>query len=231
MGKRYNTAAEKVDADKLYSFDEAFDLLTELPKAGFDEMVDLSGRLGVDPRHADQQVRGTIVLPNGIGKDVSVLVFAKGEKQKEATDAGADFVGAEDMIEKIEGGWFGFDQIVATPDIMGLVSKLGRVLGPKGLMPNPKLGTVTFDLKKAVGELKAGKVEYRADKMGNMHVSLGKLSFGPEKLKENFKALIEAIVKAKPAASKGTYLKSLFISSTMGPSLRLDNVEIKNIYK
>ncbi len=231
MGKRYNTAVEKVEADKQYLFEEAFDLLSELPKAGFDEMVDLSGRLGVDPRHADQQVRGTIVLPNGIGKDVSVLVFAKGEKQKEAEEAGADHVGAEDMIEKIEGGWFGFDQIVATPDIMGLVSKLGKVLGPKGLMPNPKLGTVTFDLKKAVSELKAGKVEYRADKMGNMHVSLGKLSFGPEKLKENFKALIEAVIKAKPAVSKGTYLKSLFISSTMGPSLRLDTVEIKNKYK
>jgi large subunit ribosomal protein L1 len=231
MGKRYNTALEKVDCDKSYSFEEAFDLLSELPKAAFDEMVDLSGRLGVDPRHADQQVRGTIVLPNGIGKDVSVLVFAKGEKQAEATEAGADYVGAEDMIEKIEGGWFDFDSIVATPDIMGLVSKLGKVLGPKGLMPNPKLGTVTFDLKKAVGELKAGKVEYRADKMGNIHVSLGKLSFGPDKLKENFKALIEAVIKAKPASSKGAYLKSLYISSTMGPSLRLDTVDIKNKYK
>jgi large subunit ribosomal protein L1 len=231
MGKRYNTAFEKIETDKVYSFEEAFDLLPELPKAAFDEMVDLSGRLGVDPRHADQQVRGTIVLPNGIGKDVNVLVFAKGEKQSEATEAGADHVGAEDLIEKIEGGWFGFDQIVATPDIMGLVSKLGKVLGPKGLMPNPKLGTVTFDLKKAVGELKAGKVEYRADKMGNVHVSLGKLSFGPEKLKENFKALIEAIIKAKPAVSKGTYLKSLFISTTMGPSFRLDTVELKNKYK
>jgi large subunit ribosomal protein L1 len=231
MGKRYNTAFEKIETDKHHSFEEAFDILPELPKTAFDEMVDLSGRLGVDPRHADQQVRGTIVLPNGIGKDVKVLVFAKGEKQNEATEAGADFVGAEDMIEKIEGGWFGFDQIVATPDIMGLVSKLGKVLGPKGLMPNPKLGTVTFDVKKAVSELKAGKVEYRADKMGNSHVSLGKLSFGPEKLKENFRALIEAVMKAKPASSKGTYLKSLFISSTMGPSIRLDAAEIKNKYK
>jgi large subunit ribosomal protein L1 len=231
MGKRYNAAAEKVDPDKLYSVEEAFGLLTELPKAGFDEMVELSGRLGVDPRHADQQVRGTVILPNGIGKDVKVLVFAKGEKQSEATDAGADFVGAEDLIEKIEGGWFDFDQIVATPDIMGLVSKLGKVLGPKGLMPNPKLGTVTFDLKKAVNELKAGKVEYRADKMGNLHVTLGKLSFGAEKLTENFSTLTEAIMKAKPASSKGTYLKSLFVSSTMGPSLRFDTVEIRNKYK
>lgn len=231
MGKRYNAAAEKVDSDKLYSVEEAFKLLSELPKAGFDEMVELSGRLGVDPRHADQQVRGTVILPNGIGKDVKVLVFAKGEKQSEATDAGADFVGAEDLIEKIEGGWFDFDQIVATPDIMGLVSKLGKVLGPKGLMPNPKLGTVTFDLKKAVTELKAGKVEYRADKMGNLHVTLGKLSFGAEKLAENFSTISEAIIKAKPASSKGTYLKSFFISSTMGPSLRLDTVEIRNKYK
>ncbi len=231
MGKRYNAAAEKVDPDKLYSVEEAFGLLTELPKAGFDEMVELSGRLGVDPRHADQQVRGTVILPNGIGKDGKVLVFAKGEKQSEATDAGADFVGAEDLIEKIEGGWFDFDQIVATPDIMGLVSKLGKVLGPKGLMPNPKLGTVTFDLKKAVNELKAGKVEYRADKMGNLHVTLGKLSFGAEKLTENFSTITEAIMKAKPASSKGTYLKSLFVSSTMGPSLRFDTVEIRNKYK
>ncbi len=231
MGKRYNAALEKVDSDKLYSTKEAFELLPQLPKAGFDEMVELSGRLGVDPKHADQQVRGTVVLPNGIGKDVKVLVFAKGEKQSEATEAGADHVGAEDLIEKIEGGWFEFDQIVATPDIMGLVSKLGKVLGPKGLMPNPKLGTVTFDLKKAVSELKAGKVEYRADKMGNIHVTLGKLSFGAEKLAENFSTITEAIIKAKPASSKGTYLKSLFISATMGPALRLDTVEIRNKYK
>lgn len=231
MGKRYNAAAEKVDSDKLYSVKEVFELLPQLPKAGFDEMVELSGRLGVDPRHADQQVRGTVVLPNGIGKDVKVLVFAKGEKQSEATEAGADYVGAEDLIEKIEGGWFEFDQIVATPDIMGLVSKLGKVLGPKGLMPNPKLGTVTFDLKKAVTELKAGKVEYRADKMGNIHVTLGKLSFGTDKLTENFSTIAEAVIKAKPASSKGTYLKSLFVSSTMGPSLRLDTVELMNKYK
>ncbi len=231
MGKRFNAALEKVEAEKAYSIDEAFTILPELGTASFDESIELSGRLGVDPRHADQQVRGTIVLPNGTGKDVRVLVFAKGEKQSEATEAGADFVGAEDMIEKIEGGWFDFDSIVATPDIMGLVSKLGKVLGPKGLMPNPKLGTVTFDLKKAVGELKAGKVEYRADKMGNIHVSLGKVSFGSDKLKENFKTLIEAIIKAKPSVSKGTYIKSLNVSTTMGPSVRLDTVEIKNAFK
>lgn len=231
MGKRYRAALEKMDSEKAYSVEEAFKLLPGLACASFDEMVDLSGRLGIDTRHADQQVRGTTVLPNGTGKDVRVLVFAKGEKQSEAKDAGADFVGAEDLIEKIEGGWFDFDSIVATPDIMGLVSKLGKVLGPKGLMPNPKLGTVTFDLKKAVGELKAGKVEYRADKMGNIHVCIGKLSFGTDKLRENFSALIEAVMKAKPSVSKGTYLKSLNISTTMGPSVRLDTVEIKNTYK
>jgi large subunit ribosomal protein L1 len=231
MGKRYNAAAEKIEIDKAYSVEDAFNIVPELKCASFDEAVELSGRLGVDPRHADQQVRGTIVLPNGTGKDLRVVVIAKGEKQAEAKEAGADHVGGEDMIEKIGGGWFDFDSIVATPDIMGLVSKLGKVLGPKGLMPNPKLGTVTFDLKKAVSELKAGKVEYRADKMGNIHVCLGKLSFGTDKLKENFNTLIEAIIKAKPAVSKGTYLKSLNISTTMGPSVKLDTVEIKNTYK
>ncbi|MBE7416009.1 MAG: 50S ribosomal protein L1 [Deltaproteobacteria bacterium] len=231
MGKRYEAAKAKVDADKAYEIEEGFKLVPETICAKFDETVEVSGRLGVDPKHPDQMVRGTVVLPHGIGKTVRVLVFAKGEKAVEAQEAGADFVGAEELMEKVSKGWLDFDAIVATPDIMGAVGKLGKVLGPRGLMPNPKLGTVTFEVRKAVSDLKAGKVEFRVDKAGNIHVPVGKASFGAVKLKENFLALMEAIVKAKPAASKGTYLRSLFLSTTMGPSIRLNPIEVRNLFK
>ncbi len=231
MGKKYLAAKEKVAAQEVYSIDEAFNLVPQTAVAKFDETVELSVRLGVDPRHSDQMVRGTVVLPHGTGKSVRVLVFAKGEKEKEALDAGADVVGAEDLVEKIQKGWLDFDKVVATPDMMSLVGRLGKILGPRGLMPNPKLGTVTFDVKKAVGELKAGKVEFKVDKQGNIHVPIGKVSFGPDKLKENFFAIMEAVVKAKPATSKGTYLKSIYISTTMGPGIKLDPVEVRNAFK
>ncbi len=231
MGKKYESAKTRLKEDAVYGIDEGFTVLPTLACAKFDETVEVSGRLGVDPKQADQAVRGTVVLPNGTGKKVRVLVFAKGEKEAEARDAGADYVGAEDLIEKINKGWLDFDSIVATPDMMGAVGKLGKILGPRGLMPNPKLGTVTFDVKKAVGDLKAGKVEYRVDKAGNIHVPVGKVSFGAEKLRENFLSLVEAVVKAKPASSKGTYLRSLFVSTTMGPSIKLNTVEIRNRFK
>ena len=231
MGKNYESAKTKLKEDAVYGIDEGFTVLPSLACAKFDETVEVSGRLGVDPKQADQAVRGTVVLPNGTGKKVRVLVFAKGEKEAEAREAGADYVGAEDFIEKINKGWLDFDSIVATPDMMGAVGKLGKILGPRGLMPNPKLGTVTFDIKKAVSDLKAGKVEYRVDKAGNIHVPVGKVSFGPEKLKQNFLSLVEAVVKAKPASSKGTYLRSLFVSTTMGPSIKLNTVEIRNMFK
>lgn len=230
MGKNYDAAKAKVE-DRAYSVEDGFVILPGTKVAKFDETVEVSGKLGVDPKHPDQMVRGTIVLPHGIGKAVRVLVFAKGEKEAEAKEAGADFVGAEELIEKVSKGWLDFDAIVATPDIMGIVGKLGKVLGPRGLMPNPKLGTVTFDVKKAVQELKAGKVEFRVDKAGNIHVPVGKVSFGAQKLKENFLALIEAIVKAKPAAAKGTYLRSLYVSTTMGPSIKLDAFEVRGLFK
>ncbi len=231
MGKKYSAAAEKVETDRIYAIDEGFELVPTLGVARFDETVEVTGRLGVDPRQAEQMVRGTVVLPNGTGKKVRVLVFCKSEKEAEALEAGAEFAGSEELVEKIKKGWTGFDSAVATPDMMVEVGKLGKVLGPRGLMPNPKLGTVTFEVKKAVEELKAGKVEYRVDKVGNLHVPIGKVSFGTGKLKENFSTLLEAVSKAKPAASKGTYLKSLFISTTMGPSVKLDVVEIKKSYK
>lgn len=231
MGKRYEAAKAKIDSNKAYELNEGFNLVPETKCAKFDETVEISGRLGVDPKHPEQMVRGTVVLPHGIGKTVRVLVFAKGEKEIEAKDAGADFIGAEDMIEKVSKGWLDFDAIVATPDMMGAVGKLGKVLGPRGLMPNPKLGTVTFDVRKAVSDLKAGKVEFRVDKQGNIHVPVGKASFGGQKLRENFMTLMDAIVKAKPASSKGTYVRSLFVSTTMGPSIRLDAVEIRNMFK
>lgn len=231
MGKNYESAKTKLKEDAVYGIDEGFTVLPSLACAKFDETVEVSGRLGVDPKQADQAVRGTVVLPNGTGKKIRVLVFAKGEKEAEAREAGADYVGAEDFIEKINKGWLDFDSIVATPDMMGAVGKLGKILGPRGLMPNPKLGTVTFDIKKAVSDLKAGKVEYRVDKAGNIHVPVGKVSFGPEKLKQNFLSLVEAVVKAKPASSKGTYLRSLFVSTTMGPSIKLNTVEIRNMFK
>ncbi|CDM69601.1 50S ribosomal protein L1 [Clostridium bornimense] len=223
MGKNYVESVKLIDKNVLYSTDEAMDLAIKTAKAKFDETIELHVRLGVDPRHADQQVRGAVVLPHGTGKSVRVLVFAKGEKAKEAEAAGAEFVGAEDLADKIQKeNWFDFDIVVATPDMMGVVGRLGRVLGPKGLMPNPKSGTVTFDVTKAIEEIKAGKVEYRVDKTAIVHVPVGKKSFGAEKLKENFQTLMEALIKAKPAAAKGQYIKSVSVSSTMGPGIKLN---------
>jgi len=222
MGKKIKSVKEKIDMDKQYLLEEAIKLVKESSYTKFDEAVDLAVNLGVDPRKSDQMVRGTVVLPHGIGKKVRVLVFAKGEKEKEATDAGADYVGAEDLVEKITKGWLDFDKSVATPDVMGLVGKLGKILGPRGLMPNPKLGTVTFDVAKTVKEIKAGKVEYKAEKAGIVHVPIGKVSFDADKLFENAKTIINSIIKAKPATSKGKYLKKLSISSTMGPGIAVD---------
>ncbi|SHG12575.1 50S ribosomal protein L1 [Ornithinibacillus halophilus] len=221
-GKRYQEAAKLIDRSKTYDINEAVNLLQETAKAKFDETVEVAFRLGVDPKKADQQIRGAMVLPHGTGKTQRVLVFAKGEKLKEAEAAGADYVGDQDLINKINQGWFDFDVIVATPDMMAEVGKLGRVLGPKGLMPNPKTGTVTFDVEKAVKEIKAGKVEYRVDKSSNVHVPIGKISFDNQKLVENFEALIETLVKAKPQAAKGTYLRNVSVTSTMGPGIKID---------
>jgi large subunit ribosomal protein L1 len=227
MGKNYIESAKLIDKAALYTPAEAMELVVKTSKAKFDETVELAVSLGVDPRHADQQVRGAVVLPHGTGKVVRVLVFAKGEKAKEAELAGADFVGTDELVEKIQKeNWFGFDVVVATPDMMGVVGKLGRVLGPKGLMPNPKSGTVTFDVSKAIAEIKAGKVEYRVDKTCIVHVPLGKTSFGPKKLVENFHALMEAVVKAKPSAAKGQYLKSVSVSSTMGPGVKVNQSKV-----
>jgi len=222
MGKKIDAANEKIEKGKEYLLEEAISKVKELSHTKFDETVDLAFNLGVDPRKSDQMVRGTVVLPHGTGKTLRVLVFAKGEKEKEARDAGADFVGAEDMVEKITKGWLDFDKVVATPDIMGVVGKLGKVLGPRGLMPNPKLGTVTFDVAKAVKDIKAGKVEYKTEKAGVVHVPIGKVSFDAGKLRENAKAIVESVNKAKPSTSKGKYLKGLYISSTMGPSIKVD---------
>ena len=226
-GKKYQESAKLVDRSNLYDVNEALDLVTKTAKANFDETVELAVRLGVDPRHADQQVRGTVVLPNGTGKEVKVLVLAKGEKIKEAEAAGADFAGGEELVEKIQNeNWFGFDVMIATPDMMGVVGKIGRVLGPKGLMPNPKSGTVTFDVEQAVKEIKAGKVEYRVDKAAIINVPIGKVSFGADKLAENFKTVADAIIKARPAAAKGRYLKSVTVSSTMGPGIRVNGSKL-----
>ena len=219
-GKRYAEAAKLVDSAKLYEAKEALEVIEKMPKAKFDETVELHVKLGVDSKHADQQVRGTVVLPNGTGKSLKVLVFAKGDKAKEAEAAGADYVGAEDLVPKIEKeNWFDYDVIVATPDMMGVIGRLGKVLGPKGLMPNPKSGTVTMDVTKAVSEIKSGKVEYRLDKTNIIHLGMGKVSFGAEKLMENYQTIIDAIIKAKPAAAKGQYIKSVALTTTMGPSL------------
>lgn len=224
--KKHREALAKVDRTRTYSVQEAVELLKTGAYAKFDETVDLAVRLGVDPRHADQMVRGAVVLPNGLGKDVRVLVFAKGEKEKEARDAGADYVGAEDLVAKIQEGWFDFDTAIATPDMMGVVGKIGRLLGPRGLMPNPKVGTVTFDIAKAVNDSKAGKVEYRVEKAGIVHAPVGKVSFESVKLTENLLALVEALIKSKPSAAKGTYLKKISVSSTMGPGVILDIADV-----
>ncbi len=231
VSKRYDTAAALTQADRQYSLEEAIAVLKQMPGTKFDESVDLSFRLGVDPKHADPMVRGAVVLPHGLGKSVRVVVFAKGEKEREAREAGADVVGAEDLVERIQGGWTEFDTTIATPDLMGQVGRLGKVLGPRGLMPNPKLGTVTFDVGRAVREAKAGKVEFRVDKAGNVHTPIGKRSFAAEQLVANGMALIEAIVRAKPAAAKGTYLRTVTLSTTMGPGIRLDAQRIANLFK
>lgn len=225
-GKKYQEAAKLVDRETLYEPKEAIEIVKKASSAKFDETVEVAVRLGVDPRHSDQQIRGAVVLPNGTGKTSKVLVFAKGEKVKEAEAAGADFVGAEDMIEKIQGGWLGFDVAVATPDIMGQVGKIGKILGTKGLMPNPKTGTVTFDVDRAVKEIKAGKIEYRLDKAGIIHAPIGKISFDADKLKENFSTLLDTLIKAKPAAAKGQYVKSVTISSTMGPGVKVSPLKL-----
>lgn len=230
-GKKYLLSRKKITAENKVDFAEAIKLSLEASYAKFDETVDLAVRLGVDPRHADQMVRGTVVLPNGLGKEVKVLVFAKGEKEKEALDAGADFIGNDELIEKVKGGWFAFDKAVSTPDMMGAVGKIGKVLGPRGLMPNAKTGTVTFDVAKAVQELKAGKIDFRVEKAGIVHVPMGKVSFGAEKIVENITAFIETIVRLKPASSKGTYLKSIAVSTTMGPGIKVDTAFVKDLLK
>ncbi|NLO96504.1 MAG: 50S ribosomal protein L1 [Peptococcaceae bacterium] len=225
-GKRYLEAQKAFDRLTLYEPKEAIRIVKENAKAKFDETVEVAFKLGIDTRHADQQIRGAVVLPHGTGKTRSVLVFAKGDKAKEAEAAGADYVGAEDMVEEIQQGWFGFDVVVATPDMMSVVGKLGKLLGPKGLMPNPKTGTVTFEVEKAVKEIKAGKVEYRADKAGIIHVPIGKVSFEQEKLEENFKLIAETILKARPAAAKGQYVRSVTVSSTMGPGVKINPLKV-----
>jgi large subunit ribosomal protein L1 len=230
-GKKYLEARSKVDRDKRYELEEGVKFLLETAHAKFDEGVDVAIRLGVDPKKPDQMVRGTVVLPNGTGRKVRVLVFAKGQKEKEALDAGADIVGAEELIEKISKGWVDFDKAIATPDIMGLVSKLGKVLGPRGLMPNPKVGTVTFDLERAIKEIKAGKVEFKVEKAGVIHVPVGKASFGPNQLLENIKTLLEVILRAKPPTSKGVYLRSIALSTTMGPGIKIDPSQVRGVLK
>jgi large subunit ribosomal protein L1 len=229
-GKKFKAAAALVERNKLYSVEEAVGIAKKTARTKFDETVDLAVNLGVDPKQADQMVRGTVVLPHGTGKKVKVLVFAKGEKEKEAREAGADYVGAEDLAEKIQKeGWTDFDTVVATPDLMGLVGRLGKVLGPRGLMPNPKTGTVTFDVAKAIREIRAGKVEYRVEKAGIVHVPVGKASFDEQKLIENAKAVLESILKAKPSSSKGKYLKSVTVSTTMGPGVKMDTLAVEKI--
>jgi large subunit ribosomal protein L1 len=222
-GRKYDEAASKIDRDKRYSLEDAIKLVVDTKTAKFDETVEMAIRLGVDPRQADQNVRGTVVMPNGTGRSVRVLVLAKGDKEREAREAGADYVGGEDLIKKIqEEGWLEFERVIATPDIMGMVGRIGKILGPRGLMPNPKIGTVTFDVAKAVAEVKAGKVDYRVDKAGVIHAPIGKVSFGGNKLAENAHALLSAVVRAKPSSAKGNYVLSVAVSSTMGPGVRVD---------
>ncbi len=226
-GKKYLEASKLVDRATQYEVSEAIELAKKTATAKFDETVEVAFRLGVDPRQSDQMIRGAVVLPHGTGKSQTVLVFAKGEKAKEAEAAGADFVGAEDLVTKIQGGWFGFDVAVATPDMMGVVGKIGRLLGPKGLMPNPKTGTVTMDVTKAVNEVKAGKIEYRVDKTGIIHAPIGKASFEQVQLEENFKTLVDVLIKAKPASSKGQYIKSVTVSTTMGPGVKINPLKLQ----
>ncbi|MEI6135637.1 MAG: 50S ribosomal protein L1 [Desulfomonile sp.] len=231
VAKKKNAAREAIDRSKKFSLTDGLDAVLAATYAKFDESVDVAVNLGVDPRHADQMVRGTCVLPHGTGKTVRVLAFAKAEKEKEARDAGADYVGGEELAKKIQEGWLDFDKAVATPDMMAVVGKLGKILGPRGMMPNPKVGTVTFDIGKAVSELKGGKVEFRVEKAGIVHCPIGRVSFGSEKLVENLKALMESIIRLKPSASKGVYLRGVALSTTMGPGLKLDPQEIRNLVK
>lgn len=226
-GKKYKKSSSLIDKSKKYTVEEAFDILDKMEKAKFDETVDVAVRLGVDPKQSDQMVRGAISLPHGLGKNVRVVVFAKGEKEKEALAAGADAAGADDLVEKIKGGWMDFDKAVATPDMMGVVSKIGKILGPRGLMPNPKLGTVTFEVAKAVKEAKSGRAEFKVDKGSVVHTSIGKRSFGSSKLKDNFATFFEAIIKAKPSSAKGIYVRSVAVSSVMSPGIRLNISSIK----
>ncbi len=230
-GKKYLESSKKLFSKTKRNFTEAIQMAIDSSYAKFDETIDVAVRLAVDPRHADQMVRGTVILPNGLGKEVKVVVFAKGEKEKEALDAGADFAGNDDLIEKIKGGWFGFDKAVATPDVMGSVGKIGKLLGPRGLMPNAKTGTVTFDIAKAVNELKAGKIDFRVEKAGIIHAPMGKVSFGVERITQNIAAFLETILRLKPASSKGTYLKSIAISTTMGPGIKIDAASVKDLIK
>ena len=230
-GKKYQEAKKKITAVNKSDFNEAVQVSIDSSFAKFDETIDVSVKLGVDPRHADQMVRGSVVLPNGTGKEVKILVFAKGEKEKEALDAGADFAGGDDLVEKIKQGWLEFDKAVATPDMMGSVGKIGKILGPRGLMPNAKTGTVTFDVARAVEELKAGKIEFRVEKAGIVHASMGKVSFGVDKIVQNLTAFLETIVRLKPASSKGTYLKGIAISTTMGPGVKIDTALVKELVK
>jgi large subunit ribosomal protein L1 len=230
-GKKYREAKSKIDRNKRYTLEEALHILPETSYVRFDESIDVAIRLGVDPKKPDQMVRGTVALPHGTGKEVRVLVFAQGEKEKEAREAGTDYVGGEDLVEKISQGWLEFDKAIATPDMMKVVSKVGKILGPRGLMPNPKVGTVTFEVGKAVQDVKSGRVEFKVDKAGNLHVSVGKASFGQEKLKENILTLVDSIIKAKPASSKGTYVKRIAVSATMGPGIKIDPLSVRNLMK
>jgi large subunit ribosomal protein L1 len=229
--KKLKELRSKVDRDKLYTLDEAVNLLSEMKGAKFDESIDMAIRLGIDPRKSDQAVRGTVGLPNGTGKSVKVLVFAKGDKEKEAEEAGADYVGADDLVKKVQDGWIDFDKAIATPDMMSQVGKLGKVLGPRGMMPNPKVGTVTMDIKKAVNELKGGRIEYKIDKGANIHCLIGKHSFGPDKIKENLLALFDAIQKAKPDTAKGNFIESVVVSTTMGPGIKIDPIDLRDQFK
>ncbi|MEW6614698.1 MAG: 50S ribosomal protein L1 [Thermodesulfobacteriota bacterium] len=230
-GKKYLEAVKKVDTTKKYELEEGIKIVKDSSYAKFDESIDVSIKLGIDPRKPDQMVRGTVVLPSGTGKEVTILVFAKGEKEKEANEAGADFVGSEDLIDKIAGGWLGFDKVVATPDMMSLVGKIGKILGPRGLMPNPKVGTVTFDVARVVKELRAGKVDFKADKTGIVHVPVGKVSFSLEKILDNIMSLLDVIIKAKPPSSKGVYLRSVVLASTMGPGVKIDPLHVRGRLK